>query len=132
MSDINKYQKITVHEFVETSASSRQIDSLQDQVRHLQNQVRHLQNQIDSMSVIVSAMDSRVFKGIKPIGLLLYYVVLLLRVALLIIKPSTYWMGFYWLCFGWIVVLDGGIKDLLTHIKPRTIINLIRVSSAGK
>lgn len=112
-----------------------------EEVEALKVQIIQMQEQIGSMSDALSRIDPRVVVGLKPVGLFLYYTLLPLywlmrgikrfvsiaaRMAMLLTKPSFYWSGLYWISFGWVVILDGGIKDLAIPLKPRTIVNIVR------
>ncbi|MBI9034844.1 MAG: hypothetical protein JEZ03_10280 [Bacteroidales bacterium] len=117
---ISKKRKFQEHEKL-----LKEIEALQSKVNYLQNQVNHI-------SFSISKPASRATIGLEKIGIILYYLFLpfkwikniirkifriLRRLWGIIKNPKSYWLGLYWVSFAWLVILDGGIKEILHGLR---------------
>jgi hypothetical protein len=93
----------------------------EQQLETLQTQVAQLQEQVNGLLQLTSHLDVHAMIGLRPLGILLYFLFLPFRLARHLLKiltnPNSYWAGFYWLCFAWILILDRGWKELLTSFR---------------
>ena len=101
-----------------------------EELEILQHQVNQLQEQVDYFLLVWARLDMRSFTGLRMLGLLLYFFSLPFRWAkrlpTLMKDPMVRWTGFYWLCFTWVLMKDGGIGEVFNALRhPRRLFGTI-------
>ena len=104
----------------------------------LRLQIKRLQQQLNTLSLALAQLGPRSFAGLRTLGTILYFLFLPFRwakQAIVLIRqvwgylkqPQSYWAVFYWLCFAWVLLLDGGLKEVLNFLQlPRRLAKIIR------
>jgi hypothetical protein len=97
---------------------------LPQELEALRLQVNQIQEQVNFLSLVWARLDTRSFTGLRTLGVILYLLSLpfrWVRRSLALLKsPMFYWTGFYWLCFTWVLIKDGGLKEVLNSLRhPR-------------
>ncbi|GEM_PF-5512111 len=84
-----------------------------EQIEALQIQINQIQEQINYLSLLSSQLSPRSRSDLRALSAILYFLFLpfrlILRLWRLLTDPNSYWTGFYWMCFVWILILDGGL-----------------------
>lgn len=140
-------RKSTTHEQRQTQTAIAA-----EELEALRLQINQIQAQVNTISRALAQLNTRSFRGLYTMGVILYFLflplywvkwalTLLYHLILLTSRwaglawalltgPQSYWKAFYWLSFAWILMLDGGLKIVYYSIRnPRQLaksIGLVR------
>jgi len=94
----------------------------------LRLQVNQIQEQVNFISLALAQLDTRFFTGLRPLGVFLYFIFLPFRWIKrswgILKNPQSYWTGFYWLCFAWVLIRDEGLKEVLNSLRHSRHLNV--------
>src|SRR5271157_2644571 len=108
-----------------------QADLSAEEFEDLRLQIKLLQQQVNTLSLALAQLGPRSFTGLRTLGTILYFLFLPFRWAKRAIvllaswirqvwvylkQPQSYWTVFYWLSFAWVLILDGGLKEVLIFL----------------
>jgi len=114
-----------------------QADLSAEEFEDLRLQIKLLQQQVNTLSLASAQLGPRSFAGLLTLGTILYFlflpfrwakraIALIRQVWVYLKQPLSYWTVFYWLCFAWVLILEGGLKAVLIFLQlPRRLAKII-------